>query len=407
MLGQGDDVSVKWNIEEHVAIEHECARQKLEIDHCPYELSNGFVAWFDDTVGCVSVGGDVDWFNGCIIKQKLKAVSIEFWSMIVNHTRGVRVTREPAIFKEASDVLCCFGAWDTNYFNEIGNWLPNLGATQPGDVYYMTALTVAILGIVDCSMAGGSLDAYAYHEGVGGKGGKNVASIHIMLLKHKGWLKADISGGELTELMDNCGGQNNNNHALHLANVLVEAGYFKKVSFMFYVVGHTKNVADRWFNTMKKDYYRCQNIYKFNQLSDSLGTNEQIAIHSTQDGNFKNFRDFEDLLYKDLESGSIQPGHIFSVESHAPTVINVFCVLREALCDFFLLKTLPPTRIKEIKQIELYEKWRKLVPAEFADIICSYPGAEVMRKFKDERNCKTRERSPLKRVPRKKKAKTQ
>eukprot|EP00536_Pseudo-nitzschia_multiseries_P010457 jgi/Psemu1/25999/gm1.25999_g len=227
--------------------------------------------------------------------------------------------------------------------------LPNLGATQPGDAYYMTSLTVEILGI----------------------GGNNAASILIMLLKHKGWLKASTPGGELTVLIDNCGGQNKNNHVfLCLANVLVEAWYFKK-----------------------KDYHR-QNIYTFNQLFNSLGTNERITIHSG------------------LESGSIQPGHVLSVDSHAPTVINaLFCDLLgtvPALCDFFLLlKTLLPTGIKEIKKIELYEKWRKLVPAEFAGIICPYPGDEVMRKFKDERNHKARERSHLKRVPQKKKAKTQ
>eukprot|EP00536_Pseudo-nitzschia_multiseries_P018531 jgi/Psemu1/56090/gm1.56090_g len=55
------------------------------------------------------------------------------------------------------------------------------------------------------------------------------------------------------------------------------------------------------------------------------------------------------------------------------------------------------TRIKEIKQIELYTKWRKLVPAEFVDIICPYPGDEVMRKFKEERNHKAREQTQRKR----------
>ena len=35
---------------------------------------------------------------------------------------------------------------------------------------------------------------------------------------------------------------------------LVEAGYFKTVNFVFYIVGHTKNAADRWFNILKKQY---------------------------------------------------------------------------------------------------------------------------------------------------------
>eukprot|EP00536_Pseudo-nitzschia_multiseries_P012467 jgi/Psemu1/208777/e_gw1.478.21.1 len=175
--------------------------------------------------------------------------------------------------------------------------LPNLGATQPGDTYYMLPLTVPILGLVDCSLEGGSLDAFAYHKGIGGKkGGDNIASIIIMLLKHKGWLKEDEKGGKLTVLMDNCGGQNKKNHVLRLSNLLVEAGYFKKVNFMFYVVGHTKNCADRWFNTMKRDYPN-QNLYTFEQLCKALGINERITIHSAKDGNFKHYKQLEGLFY--------------------------------------------------------------------------------------------------------------
>eukprot|EP00536_Pseudo-nitzschia_multiseries_P015251 jgi/Psemu1/41809/gm1.41809_g len=200
--------------------------------------------------------------------------------------------------------------------------LPNLGATQPGDTYYMMPLT----------------------------GGDNVASIIIMLLKHKGWLKEDEIGGKLTVLMDNCGGQNKNNHVLHQANLLVEAGYFKK------------------FNLMKRDYQN-QNLYTLEQLCKAL-----------------------DLFYKELKTGTIQPGHIFTVESDASTTMTIWqdqlgtaavsvqnlqkrltvdrdCLLQEAVRDFMLLNPL-------------------VVPAEFVDTICPYPGVEVMRKFKEERNRK-------------------
>eukprot|EP00536_Pseudo-nitzschia_multiseries_P012468 jgi/Psemu1/32182/gm1.32182_g len=62
---------------------------------------------------------------------------------------------------------------------------------------------------------------------------------------------------------------------------------------------------------------------------------------------------------------------------------------------------------KRIKQIELFTKWGKLVPAEFADIISPYPGDEVMRKFKEERNNKARERTQRKQDSRVTKKKTQ
>eukprot|EP00536_Pseudo-nitzschia_multiseries_P005229 jgi/Psemu1/12010/gm1.12010_g len=183
--------------------------------------------------------------------------------------------------------------------------LPNLGATQPGD----------------------TLNAFAYHEGIRAKGGDNVVSMIVTLLKHKGWLKEDEIGGKVSAvLMDNCGGQNKNNHVLQIANLLVEAGYFKK----------------------------------------AVGTNDRITIHSVTDSNFKHYKRLEDMFYKELKTGDR--------------------VLREAIHDFVLLDTIGRTGIKEIKQIELYSKWHKLVPAEFTDIICPYRGDEVMRKFKEERN---------------------
>eukprot|EP00536_Pseudo-nitzschia_multiseries_P019496 jgi/Psemu1/61028/gm1.61028_g len=207
--------------------------------------------------------------------------------------------------------------------------LPNLGATQPGDTYYMTPLTIAILGIVDCSLEGGSLDAFAYHKGIGGKGGDNVASMIVMLLKHKGWMKENEVGGELTVLMDNCGGQNKNNHVL------------------------------------------------------PLGTNERITIHSIKDGDFKHYK-LNQIWQDCLGTADVSVQDL----QKRVTVVDRDRRLREAIRDFVLLDPVAPTGIKEIKQIELYTKWRKLVPAEFVDIICPYPGDEVMRKFKEERNRK-------------------
>eukprot|EP00536_Pseudo-nitzschia_multiseries_P015627 jgi/Psemu1/43265/gm1.43265_g len=172
---------------------------------------------------------------------------------------------------------------------------------------------------------------------------------------------------------------------------------------------------------MKRDFQN-QNLYTFEQLCKALGTNERITIHSVKDGDFKHYKRLENLFYKELKTGTIQPGHIFTVESDAPTTMKIWqdqlgtaavsaqdlkkqvtvvldrnLGLRDAVRDFVLLDPVAPTGIKEIKQIELFTKWRKLVPAEFADIISPYPGDEVMRKFKEERNRKARERTQRKR----------
>ena len=65
--------------------------------------------------------------------------------------------------------------------------------------------------------------------------------------------------------MDDCAGQNKKDMVLRLAAFLVVAGDFKTVSFVFYIVGHIKNAADRWFNILKKQYRR-SNIYSYKQL---------------------------------------------------------------------------------------------------------------------------------------------
>jgi hypothetical protein len=84
-------------------------------------------------------------------------------------------------------------------------------------------LNCNVLGIVDCGVPGGTLHAYPYHEGMGRYGGDNVASLFMLYLQQKGWLQEGVTGKELTIIMDNCPGQNKNNHVIRLALYLVEA----------------------------------------------------------------------------------------------------------------------------------------------------------------------------------------
>jgi hypothetical protein len=50
-------------------------------------------------------------------------------------------------------------------------------------------------------------------------------------------------------------------------------GYFKSVQFIFLVVGHTKNAADRLFNSLKHEYLN-QNLFMFDELVRAL---DQLA----------------------------------------------------------------------------------------------------------------------------------
>jgi hypothetical protein len=115
---------------------------------------------------------------------------------------------------------------------------------------------------------------HCFKEGDGNKGGNNVASLIIKSLTNFGVLQVDgpgnpIRGKELNIVMDNCGGQNKNNHVILLAPYYVEVGYFETVNMNFLVVGHTKNVCDRRFNNLKKEYKREMSISLMKQSKTS------------------------------------------------------------------------------------------------------------------------------------------
>ena len=293
--------------------------------------------------------------------------------------------------------------------------IPQVGASQPGKTYYMSPIKVFIFGIVNCTFAGGSLQAYIYNEGQGAKGGDNVASLIMLFLKKQGWLEdPDESelgtGQELTVIMDNCPGQNKNNTVLRLPLLLVEAGYFKKVNCMFYIVGHTKNICDRWFNTLKKKY-RTANLYALEHLKVALSTHERISVNQVPPEEFKGYKNFLSLYYTLIAPGICKPGHIFTCEAVSPTVMTIsrdnlgtsapheqsFAITRIGMSDIERLKNLRkreelksliPPGIPEIKQMDLYRKWREIAPSKYWKATCPTPSPAVQERHKKKGSAK-------------------
>jgi hypothetical protein len=128
---------------------------------------------------------------------------------------------------------------------------PHYGGDQPCEIYYLSALTINLFGIVDFSVTPIKLSLYAYIKSTGKKGSNNVELMLMHNLFENNWLIQGNPGKRLTIAMNNYGGQNKNNHVLHLYAYLVEMKYFEEVEFVFYVRGHTKNACDRRFNQMK------------------------------------------------------------------------------------------------------------------------------------------------------------
>ncbi len=146
--------------------------------------------------------------------------------------------------------------------------MPYFGSAQPGETYYFTPKTINLFGIVDCNEEKEVLHGYCYGEEDGHKGGNNVASLLMKHLEDRGLLSG-VKRCRLNIVMDNCSGQNKNNMVLRLAAYLVEKGHFAQVDFIFLVVGHTKNVADRLFNICISKY-RKSNIFATQLLLESF-----------------------------------------------------------------------------------------------------------------------------------------
>jgi hypothetical protein len=138
-------------------------------------------------------------------------------------------------------------------------------------MYYFSAVTINLFGIVDLSLAPNKRTCYAYREFTANKGGNNVASLLMKDLFDKFRLRKGTPGKKLTIAMDNCGGQNKNNVVLRLALYLVEIKYFLTVEFIFSIRGHTKNACDRMFIQMKLKYHK-KDIFSWSQALETLDT---------------------------------------------------------------------------------------------------------------------------------------
>jgi hypothetical protein len=154
--------------------------------------------------------------------------------------------------------------------------LPHFGGEQPGETFYCSPLNIFQLRVVDPT-DNDKLHAFVHDEGDGKKGGNDVASLILKLLRlpEINLMEQEEAGAELNFILDNCSGQNKNRMVLRFANLLVETGIFKRVNFLFLVRGHKKNPCDRIFNILKLRF-RKQNVCTMEQLLQVLNEPDQV-----------------------------------------------------------------------------------------------------------------------------------
>jgi hypothetical protein len=330
--------------------------------------------------------------------------------------------------------------------------LPAFFSQQPGDTYYLSPLAVNCFGVVDCSNPKARLHAHVYHEGEGKCGGNNVASLLLKTLETKGLLTHNNPPGKkLVSVFDNCSGQNKNGMVLKLVPWLVEMDYFEEVEFMFLIVGHTKNPADRLFNLLKQKY-RSMNLFTMEDLINCVNENESVTALQSEGDDFKDFMAYQKQFYKPFATNTILKYHIFSSHKDDKGVIRYYesdlerqeektlladaarlkrfapldesdtkkleeleqklkeikenttqCLTknqgdpnRKAAMTQATMETLQIPGIKDIKQVEM-TKFKKFVPEAFKiNPIYKTPDSSVLQKIKDEKNAKSRERNSKK-----------
>lgn len=294
--------------------------------------------------------------------------------------------------------------------------LPFFGASQPGESYYLSPLGIFCLGVSNVGIDNHSLRAYIYHEGEGKKGGNNVASLLMKDLADRGWI--DVTQGprqELTVIMDNCGGQNKNRMVLRLAILLTELQYFKEVNVCFLVAGHTKNSCDRLFNSLKKEY-RKSDVFSVDDLITKLSVCKNVVPVRVETEDFKDYDEFENKIYKKIQTGTVNRAHIFQTTSSQPGFLKVGDTTAEGthvsgqnlmknvqdratLLDNIHqeLRVIVPPGIADIKKVELYKHFRPLVPPPYQEELCPFPGADVMDKVRNQRSSKRKAREEQKR----------
>lgn len=294
-------------------------------------------------------------------------------------------------------------------------YLPNFAGDQPGETYYYTPVNGYCFGVVDASTAPTNLTAHVYFEDVGKKGGDNVASLLWKQLKMLGVIGDDNSneGGapvkEINFVFDNCGGQNKNNMVLRILLLLIKRGHCITARAIFLVRGHTKNDCDRMFNLMKA-VYRKHNIYNIRQFLDAIGGHPLVNPVEVKPKEFFEWRNSQNKYLKHLTN--INPNHIFEVRAGDPNAMYLYeyngaqpkrqlMVKNEYLevdwaCEFLKsLQPKPEVGIADIKWVELYDKWRVLIPMEHRTYryVAEDPGPERRGKVKSHRKESVKQRS--------------
>jgi len=193
--------------------------------------------------------------------------------------------------------------------------------------------------------------------------------------------------------------------------------YFKEVNFTFLIVGHTKNAADRPFNSLLTEYC-LQNLFTFQDLLEALNRSQMVTVHPASPEDLLDYDKLMNFLYRPL-AGIVKKNHIFScmddglqrmrlrqsnLEEHNELVFNLrkrstSKLSRAEIAEISntLLVTITNDGLNPYKAVEMFTKCRPNIPVQFqSDELYAEPSAEVWAKVKREKIDRSEFRAQLK-----------
>jgi hypothetical protein len=180
-------------------------------------------------------------------------------------------------------------------------------------------------------------------------------------------------------------------------------GYFKDTHLIFIMVGHSKNAADRLFNSLKQDYWK-QNLFTFDKLMWILDKLLSLTIHPTMVKDFLDYSKLLDSLYW-LLTGNIKTNQFFSCTEDV-TQITIRQSNLEEKQEYALnlwkrgtwdgvtwvqliehadkmLKPIQCVGLNPYKIVKMYKNYRPNVPVEYqTDVMYMEPSEEVWSNVK-------------------------
>ena len=153
------------------------------------------------------------------------------------------------------------------------------------------------------------------------------------------------------------------------------------------------------------------------QFLNLMNASEYVTAVKVLDSDFKDYYELLDSLYKDLNKPGVKKWQIFSVEKEeeGQPLSMVFKTSNqtEAIKTNFPIKKTTTNRHekltaqvlqlsapgrKDIKQVELYTKYRRFVPLVWQNDCCPKPADEILARFKIEKTEKVRVHKEMKKM---------